>query len=168
MKKIFVPLAFALTVILSSCNLNVHTVEKPEELGKHVFALLEDIGDINFDVYKSHFLTTEEYHALAEMKGVDKTVAKNLRAITEDLRNANIQKSYDKLMAKSSKEKIRWSLVEYTDFTYELEDISGLTMCYGKLFFTHKNKRFRIKVTAIKTKDGFALEELSSLKELKD
>ena len=168
MKKLFVPLTFALTVILSSCNLNVHTVEKPEELGKHVFALLEDIGDINFDVYKSHFLTTEEYHALADMKGVDKDVAKNLRKLTEEFRNADIKKHYDKLMKKSSKEKVRWSLVEYTDFTYELEDISGLQMCYGKLFFSHKNKRFKIKVTAIKTKDGYALAELSGLKEIKD
>lgn len=159
---------FVSIALLSSCNLDIHTVENPEEIGHHVFAILEDLDEMNNDVFRSHFLTVDEYHSAAKMEGLSKQIQNNLNSTTLDEHNERIDKFYDAIISKSSKQKIKWSQIEYEDFQFEIETNGGLKMCYGQLVFRYRDQLFEVKINTIKTKDGYGIDEISKLRKYKD
>jgi hypothetical protein len=159
---------FVSMALFSSCDLNIHTVEKAEDIGHHVFAILEDLDDINVDVFRSHFLTVDEYHSIAKTEGLSKIYQNKLKSTTAKEHDERIDNYYDKLVSKSSKPKIRWSQIEYEDFQYEIETKNGLKMCYGQLIFRYDDERYTIKINAIHTKEGYGIHEILKPKKEKD
>ena len=54
--------------LFASCGGELKTVDKPEDIGPQVFAVLEDMDEMTKAQFRQHFLTIEDIHAMAKNK----------------------------------------------------------------------------------------------------
>ncbi len=164
MKKIF-GLLFIVGITLSSCGSST-SVSQPEEVGEQVMDLLKDMDDMSLEDFKEYFISLEEIRDMSKDPDLvkDEEGRNRLSKLTKEEYNEGLSRSFSQLVEKGSELKIKWSEIEFEDFTYEVDTQGGLKSCNGKLLFKYDGNSYQVRTYSVFDGSGYSLANVRSVR----
>ncbi|AXG70937.1 hypothetical protein KORDIASMS9_03192 [Kordia sp. SMS9] len=158
MKKTLFLFILSLTISFSAFAQINKKVDMPEALGMYAFKLLQNFENTSDKEFIYSLLTLEELKAYTtkHVDAEESYTKREINRLTTEEYHAKITKEYTELQENAKTFKIKWSAIEFVDFTYEEKAEDGFTGIQGKLFFKHNNVTYRTKVDAFLMEDKYA------------
>ena len=145
--------------LFASCGGELKTVDKPEDIGPQVFAVLEDMDEMTKAQFRQHFLTIEDIHAMAKNKSLgmseemsDFFLAQDKKEYDEDL-----DEGFKKIGKKGKKLGIEWTQIEYVKFTSKIRIKGEIKQCDGEMTFKYRKIPFVIETQSLYDGTGWSL-----------
>jgi hypothetical protein len=134
-------------------------------VGQQVFVILKNFNDYGEGDWLGNFLSIDELRAIAsDTSLVWKAKARNkLTRITKQEWIQGLKAERERILHECLQYKVELSSIEYSDYTYELDDDEGFKATFGTLYFTYNNRMFQIRTKAIWTGRSYKLSSLSDL-----
>lgn len=146
MKKIsLLVIIVSMLVGVSSCKSG--GVNKPEEIGHHVFNILKELDGKGKEVFAKNFMTIEEVRDLGRnTKVVPELLLRNeLTSLEKDEWVDNISNSERVIRKMAIDNEINWKKIEYSDFIYKIKHEESAAMYVeGVLTFVHDDKEYKL------------------------
>jgi hypothetical protein len=167
MKFLIQPFAvLSLVFLFASCGGELKTVDKPEDIGPQVFAILEDLDEMTKPQYRQHFLTIEDIHAMAknESLGMSKEMSDFFLAQDKEEYDKDLNDDFKKINKKGSKHGIDWTQIEYINFTSEIRTKGKVKQCDGEMKFKYRKNPYVIETRSLYDGKGWSLLKIGKPK----
>ena len=157
MKKIYA-LFLLPGLFLASCGSGT-SVSDPEDIGPQVMEILEDLDDMSKEEFKEYFMSLEDIRELGEDEDLikDEDGRNFLTKIEKDEYTEDLERGFTRVIENGSEQGIKWSEIEFDDFSYKIETRNGIKGCDGELTFKHGGDSYQVRTTSIWDGSGYNL-----------
>ncbi|HMN07089.1 MAG TPA: hypothetical protein PKD45_15345 [Flavobacteriales bacterium] len=114
----------------------------PEEVGRQAFQIAIGLDTITIEEYRAHLITIPEIRIIGEnmhMK-IDDDIRKRLTSMTVPDWFKNTEKDYNSIINYQDRWNIKWSTIQYVDFSYKQSKFDDFKLLTGDLYFNIYNE----------------------------
>lgn len=156
----------SIVFLFASCGGKLKTVDKIEDIGLQVFAVLEDMDEMTKAQFRQHFLTIEDIHAMAknESLGMSKEMSDFFLAQDKEEFDKDLNDSFKKIDKKGEKLGIEWTQIEYEKFTSKIRNKGQVKQCEGEMTFNYRKRLYVVETRSLYEGTGWSLLKIGKPK----
>lgn len=164
--KPFSTLSFLLAFALVFHSCNITSSSEPEDVGKKAFSAIKKLSTDNQLRYMENFITIEELRKIGSSEnGHESSPGHNrLTSITKEEWTTDINEKYIEAKKKGASYGINWTEIEYLDYIYKVDELEGLKVMSGELYFKYSETSYKMRVSAIWTGREYKIVVIDRLK----
>jgi hypothetical protein len=140
-------------------------MSQPEQVGKVVFSILQNLSTETQSEYLDHFLPIDEVRELAKNTALlpNETDRNYYTSLKKEDWEESITEEYIRIKDKAGQAGINWKEIEYLDFTFRTREWFGLKHLEGTFYFKYQGQSFRISSLAYWTGNEWRLSQIHTL-----
>ncbi len=152
-------------ILLNSCSQG-NNINKPDDCGKHLFALLKDFDPDKRQQFADGFLSLETIHKLSQDRSQIRDPKRKSRfaKMTESGYDKEITGyAYDIIDKEGYAFGIVWKDIKYVGFIYKDQRYDNMRSIKGKLVFEYKDRQYDVGCVYVKYDEKWQLAAISGL-----
>ncbi|WP_298514800.1 hypothetical protein [uncultured Kordia sp.] len=159
MKKIAFLFIIFLTTTFSAYCQDTKSDFNANELGKEAFNILKELDKSSEKDFINKLYSLQEIKAFINKKldTVPSEIRENINQMTTEEYHKKVIDEFNDLKKVGKQYSIDWNSIEYSDFTYEKREESGLKGLRGELVFKSQNEAYIVDVEAILVEDIYEI-----------
>ncbi|MEM6685324.1 MAG: hypothetical protein AAF617_05955 [Bacteroidota bacterium] len=144
MKKLLI-LLFCLSFLgmFTACESNYVS---HQNVGKHVFQILQTLDTTSKETFRNHFLVFEQLQKMVSTVNEGDKLIPKIAEMSPEAYNSDIEKIYNLIKQDTEKHSIRWKEIEFVDYKYQTTRNRSMTLNFGTLFFKNQQQNFQIYI----------------------